>query len=81
MTPRGDVWVMKAFRADHGQTYETLNNLGSRYTALPEGYSFRVQELEKDLILRPTSDTATVMQDEFENTFEYMGDGSSNYIP
>mgnify|MGYP001817672997 CR=1 FL=1 len=52
-----------------------------RYTALPEGYSFRVQELEKDLILRPTSDTATVMQDEFENTFDYMGDGSSNYVP
>jgi hypothetical protein len=24
---------------------------------------------------------ATVMQDEFENTYDYLGDGSSNYVP
>ena len=23
----------------------------------------------------------TVMQDEFENTFDYLGDGSANYVP
>ena len=40
-----------------------------------------VEVLEKDLVLKPTGGTATVMQDEFENTFDYLGDGSANYIP
>jgi hypothetical protein len=77
----GKVWVMKAFRDSYGQTYDNLKDLGSRYKSLPEGYRFRVTTLEKDLVLRPTEGTATVMQDEFENTFDYLGDGSSNYVP
>lgn len=79
--PDGKVWVMKSYRDDHGQSHESLKDLGSRYENLPEGYSFRVETLEKDLVLRPTEGTATVMQDEFENTFDYLGDGSSNYVP
>lgn len=77
----GNVWVMKTYRNDYGQTYENLKDLGSRYKKLPEGYRFRVVTLEKDLVLKPTEGTATVMQDEFENTFDFLGDGSSNYIP
>jgi hypothetical protein len=79
--PEGKVWVMKAFRDSYGQTYDNLKDLGSRYKSLPKGYRFRVTTLEKDLVLRPTEGTATVMQDEFENTFDYLGDGSSNYVP
>lgn len=79
--PDGKVWVMKSWRDAHGQTYEGLKDLGSRYQSLPEGYRFRVKVLDKDLVLRPTEGTATVMQDEFENTFDYLGDGSSNYVP
>jgi hypothetical protein len=30
---------------------------------------------------RPTEETATVIQDKFENTLDCLGDGSSNYIP
>lgn len=79
--PEGKVWVMKTFRHDYGQTIDNIKDLAGRYTSLPEGYRFRVEILEKDLVLKPTEGTATVMQDEFENTFDYLGDGSSNYVP
>ena len=72
---------MKTYRDAHGQTYDNLKDLASRYNSLPEGYSFRVKTLEKDLVLKPTGDKATVTQDEFENTFDFLGDGSANYIP
>lgn len=77
----GKTWVMKTYRDAHGQTYDNLKDLASRYKSLPEGYSFRVKTLEKDLELKPSTGKATVMQDEFENTFDYLGDGSANYIP
>ena len=40
-------------------------------------------ELDRDLHLAPTKSggKATVMQDEFENTYDFLGDGSSNYLP
>jgi hypothetical protein len=79
--PEGKTWVMKTYRDDHGQTYENIKDVGSRYKKLPDGYRFRVETLKKDLVLKPTEGTATVMQDEFENTFDYLGDGSSNYVP
>ena len=79
--PEGKVWVMKAFRDSYGQTSENLKDLGGRYKGLPAGWKFRVATLKQDLVLRPTAGVATVMQDEFENTFDYLGDGSSNYIP
>jgi len=79
--PDGKVWVMKAFRDSYGQTSENLKDLGGRYKNLPAGWKFRVATQTQDLILRPTAGTATVMQDEFENTVDYLGDGSSNYVP
>ena len=56
-------------------------SISKKMEKLPEGWSFRVETLEKDLVVRPTEGAATVMQDEFENTFDYLGDGSSNYVP
>ena len=79
--PDGKVWCMKAYRDSYGQTYASLNTLGARYKDLPAGYKFRVVVLDRDLILKPTGSLATIMQDEFENTYDYLGDGSSNYIP
>ena len=79
--PDGKVWVMKAYRDSYGQSYETLSSLGERYKELPKGYKFRLAVLDKDLILKPTGSVATIMQDEFENTYDYLGDGSSNFIP
>jgi hypothetical protein len=37
--------------------------------------------LNRDLILKPAGLVATIMQDEFENTYDYLGDGSSNFVP
>ena len=74
---------MKSYRDDYGQTYESLSTLGERYKRLPAGWTFRVAELDRDLVLAPTKagGTATVMQDEFENTYDFLGDGSSNFVP
>jgi len=72
---------MKAFRDSYGQTYANMKDLGSRYKRLPVGWKFRVATLKQDLITRPVAGNATVMQDEFENTFDYVGDGSSNFVP
>ena len=81
--PEGKPWVMKAFRDSYDQTYGSLEALGERYERLPDGWKFRMAELDKELVLAPTKagGTATVMQDEFENTFDYLGDGTSNYLP
>jgi hypothetical protein len=79
--PDGKVWVMKAYRASYGQTYESLESLGSRYKSLPPGYKTRVVVLDRDLVLKPTGSVATIMQDEFENTYDYLGDGSANFVP
>ena len=79
--PEGKVWVMKTYRDAHGQSYDTLKDLASRYESLPEGYSFRVEVLEKNLVLKPTGGLTTMMQDDFENTFDYLGDGSADYVP
>ena len=81
--PDGKPWVMKAFRDSYDQTYRTLAALGERYEGLPDGWKFRMTELDRDLVLAPTKagGTATVMQDEFENTFDYLGDGTANHLP
>ncbi len=81
--PGGKPWVMKAFRDSYGQTYETLSKLGERYKKLPAGWKFRVVTLDRDLVLAPTKagGTATIMQDEFENTFDYLGDGTASFLP
>ena len=81
--PDGKPWVMKAFRDSYGQTYESLGALGERYEQLPAGWKFRVAELDRDLALSPTKagGTATIMQDEFENTYDYLGDGTASFLP
>ncbi len=45
------------------------------------GWTFRVQELEDDLILRPESGVAGIVQDELGNTYDLAGPGCSNYKP
>lgn len=80
---QGKPWVMKSFRDAHGQTLESLVELGKKYQRLPAGWKFRTVVLERDLIVDPANAgvTSLVFQDEFENTFDYIGDGSSNFRP
>jgi hypothetical protein len=46
----------------------SLVNLGERL-ALPEGWSYRTRVLETELVVDTSETLATVVQDEFENTY------------
>ena len=49
-------------------TEESLMDLGSRL-ALPAGWSYRVRKLDSELVVDTTDRMATVVQDEFENSY------------
>lgn len=68
--PEGKLYTMQsATRAvDPDQTIDKLDDLGSRL-ALPEGWSFRADILDEDLILASGGQTE-VLQDDFQNTYQ-----------
>lgn len=68
--PDGEAYVMQAFciAVDPELSEATLPTLGERL-ALPEGWSFRVRVLEEELVIDTTKSLATVLQDEFENSY------------
>jgi hypothetical protein len=68
--PGGKVYTMQsATRAvDPGQTIEKLDTLDERLK-LPEGWRFRVDVLEADLVLKSGGQTE-VLQDDFQNTYQ-----------
>jgi hypothetical protein len=68
--PDGRALVMQArcVGIDPGMTEESLATLGERL-ALPEGWSYRTRVLESELVVDTSATLATVVQDEFENTY------------
>ncbi|MEM6476614.1 MAG: hypothetical protein AAF687_10650, partial [Pseudomonadota bacterium] len=68
--PDGKVFTMQAASrsVDKDQTIDTLDDLGSRL-ALPEGWQFRVDVLEEELVLDSGGKTE-IIQDEFQNTYQ-----------
>lgn len=68
--PEGRAFVMQArcVGVDSGMTEESLANLGERL-ALPEGWSYRTRVLDSELVIDTSATLATVVQDEFENTY------------
>ena len=68
--PDGRALVMQArcIGIDRNMTEESLANLGERL-ALPEGWSYRTRVLETELVVDTSATLATVVQDEFENTY------------
>jgi len=68
--PDGRALVMQArcIGVDPNMTEESLANLGERL-ALPEGWSYRTRVLESELVVDTSATLATVVQDEFENTY------------
>ena len=68
--PDGRPFVMQArcVGVDFGMTEESLATLGERL-ALPEGWSYRTRVLDAELVIDTTATLATVVQDEFENTY------------
>jgi hypothetical protein len=68
--PDGRALVMQArcIGIDPNITEESLANLGERL-ALPEGWSYRIRVLDAELVVDTSATLATVVQDEFENTY------------
>ena len=68
--PDGRALIMQArcVGVDPNMTEESLATLGERL-ALPEGWSYRTRVLETELVVDTSATLATVVQDEFENTY------------
>lgn len=67
-------YVMQAYctGVDPTLSEETLGDLGDRLQ-LPEGWTFTAGQLDEELRIDTTERAATVLQDEFENTYTLMG--------
>lgn len=70
VAPDGKAYVMQALcmGVDPSMTEESLLTLGDRL-ALPEGWSYRNRVLTEELVVDTTATIATVLQDEFENSY------------
>ena len=68
--PEGRAYVLQArcVGVDPSMTEESLATLGERL-ALPEGWSYRTRVLDAELVVDTSATLATVVQDEFENTY------------
>lgn len=70
VSPDGLAYVMQAYciGVDPTISYETLPTLGDRLS-MPAGWSYRQRILESELAIDTTASLATVLQDEFENSY------------
>lgn len=68
--PEGQAFVMQArcVGVDASITEQSLAILGDRLS-LPEDWSYRTRILESELVVDTSETLATVVQDEFENTY------------
>ena len=66
----GLAYVMQArcIGVDPGMTESGLETLGDRLS-LPEGWIYRTRLLDEELVIDTTATVATVLQDEFENSY------------
>ena len=70
----GNVYIMQSFSriVDEALSFEDLETLDERLS-MPEGWRYRVRMLEVDLDVQAI-DTATVLQDELKNTYQWRSD-------
>ena len=70
VNPAGVAYVMQArcIGVDPDMTEESLVGLGDRLV-LPGGWSYRTRVLDSELVVDTTGRVATVVQDEFENSY------------
>jgi hypothetical protein len=68
--PNGTAYVMQAYCVGVDPTTDeaALATLGERLS-MPEGWTYRVRELEDELVVDTTHTVATVLQDEFEHSY------------
>jgi len=70
VNPDGLAYVMQALCVGVDPTMDEagLASLGDRLS-MPEGWSYRVRVLDEELVVDTTETVATVLQDEFENSY------------
>jgi len=70
VNPDGVAYVMQArcIGVDPTISEESLDTLGDKLS-LPAGWSYRVRVLSEELVVDTTAHVATVLQDEFENSY------------
>ncbi len=70
VNPAGKAYVMQALcvGVDPTMSQESLPILGERL-AVPQGWAYRMRVLTEELVVDTTSTIATVLQDEFENSY------------
>ncbi len=68
--PTGLAYVMQAYcvGVDPTMNEDSLHTLGERL-AMPEGWTYRVRVLDEELVVDTAHKVATVLQDEFENSY------------
>jgi hypothetical protein len=68
--PDGVAYVMQALcmGVDPSMSIASLDSLGERL-ALPDGWVYRVRILDEELVIDTSDHVATVLQDEFENSY------------
>ena len=80
--PKGRTWVMVAYtdKDSPGLTIDKLASLGA-LVKLPQGWKFRAETLDKELILEPKAGTTAVTEDDKGNIYHLTGAGQSNFVP
>ena len=79
---KGRTWVMVAYtdKDSPGLTIDKLASLGD-LVKLPQGWKFRSETLDKELILEPKAGITAVTQDDKGNIYHLTGPGQSNFVP
>ena len=70
VNPEGKEYVLQAYciGVDATINQDNLATLGE-HLSMPEGWSYRSRILDEELVVDTTGQVATVIQDEFENTY------------
>jgi hypothetical protein len=86
--PGGTVWVMQEYTqdVDPSLTLDTLDQVGGKLMALPQGWRFETKVLARDLSLDTArcDGWAAIIRDELHGTYQgcgYGADTSANYVP
>lgn len=70
-TPEGDIYIMQSYsqQEDPSLTMDQLSSLGPRLTFPTPGWTYTARRLDEQYVLTTTG-VATVMQDNFLNTYQ-----------
>lgn len=71
IAPNGAVYIMQSYslRKKTQQTITSLSTLG-QHLQLPKGWTFKTGTIQRELRVPTENNTAIVLQDDFENTYQ-----------